>query len=358
LSGPQPLPWLAGLAPAAHGSNIQPGVLDFSANGNVIGPSPRVWEAIRSLDLSRYPDPASIELRTTLATRHRVPLDQVLVGNGSTELIWALARAYLAHGDRALVIAPTYGEYAVATAATGAHPLTWPDRLMSARMPGGHLPAVDASALTETLVAERPKLVWLCHPNNPTGRPFPLADLRTLVTQRPEILWIVDEAYLSLTDLESALPFVAGGSLVVLRSLTKDLGLAGLRLGYAIAPAPVAAILRRILPPWDVSSIAQAGGAAALADVEHFERARVEVTKARTHLVEGLQCIGLNPFPSVTNFVLISVGSADRTCAALLGKGFAVRDCTSFGLPDCIRIGVRPLADQSLLLEALQEVLP
>jgi histidinol-phosphate/aromatic aminotransferase/cobyric acid decarboxylase-like protein len=119
--GPRPVPWVAGLAPAVHGAFHARGgeadVLDFSANGNVIGPPPGLSHAIARVDVSRYPDPEALALREVIAARERVTVESVAVGNGSSELIWAVARAYLAPGDVALICGPTYGEYAVASAA-------------------------------------------------------------------------------------------------------------------------------------------------------------------------------------------------------------------------------------------------
>jgi histidinol-phosphate aminotransferase len=357
MSAPEPLPWIANLESAVHGATTADGILDFSANGNVVGPSPAVWKALRTVDLGRYPDRDARALGEAISERHGISADHVVAGNGSTELIWALARAYLAPGDRALVVSPTYGEYAVASHAAGASVDAYCSTRLEERAGGAGVPGVDLQALREAIRAGRPKIAWLCHPNNPTGRPFPIEGLPLLVAEQPGVLWVVDEAYLTFTDCESALALVASGAVVVLRSLTKDLGLAGLRLGYAVAPDHVAEVLRRVIPPWSVSGLAQAGGIAALADVEHFSRVRAAVMEARTHLIEGLHCIGLAPFPSVTNFFLVSVGAAAATQEALMRKGLAVRDCTSFGLADCIRIGVRPIGEQARLLDGLQEVL-
>ncbi len=349
---PKPVPWVDGLVPATHGAFHEPAgidgpateqlkaVLDFSANGNVIGPPPGVRAAIASVDVSRYPDPEARELRAAVARREGVPVECVAVGNGSTELIWAVARAYLGPGDAAIVLGPTYGEYAVASAATGA---------------ATHVVAsLDESAVRETSL----KVVWLCHPNNPTGAPFPVDCLPDLLTAAPEALFVVDEAYLSLCGgVESAVPLISTGRLAVLRSMTKDMALAGLRIGALLAASSIVDVVRRVTPPWSVSGVAQAAGIVACDDHQHLERARVAVAESRAHLAAGLQALDLDPLPSVANFVLVSVGDASAVTRALLDRGCAVRDCTSFGLPDCIRIGVRSIVDQDLLLGALRDVL-
>jgi histidinol-phosphate aminotransferase len=363
LPGPQPVPWVEHLVPAVHGAVAEdagsaPGhpTLDFSANGNVLGPSPAVHDAIGRVDLARYPDRAARALRLVLATRHGMPDESVLVGNGSTELIWAIARAYLAPGDSAVVLGPTYGEYEVAAAACGANVTTL--SVVPPHFGPKDRQELDVQALLGELARLRPKMIWLCHPNNPTGAPFPMAFLPQLTTAAHEALVVVDEAYLSLSSsVASALPRSTSGRVVVVRSLTKDAGLAGLRIGYAIAPPPVAATVRRVIPPWSVSALAQAGALAALADHAHMARVYRAVAASREHLVTGLHDLGLPPYPSVTNFVLVPVGNGTGVTQALLARDIAVRDCTSFGLPACIRIGVRPIPDQVLLLDQLRVVM-
>ncbi|MPZ12921.1 MAG: aminotransferase class I/II-fold pyridoxal phosphate-dependent enzyme [Chloroflexi bacterium] len=367
---PSPNPWVAALTPAVHGAldrsvaeenGVSPDhVLDFSANGNVIGPPEAVGPAIAGVDVTRYPDRRAAMLARALEERHGVTPSAVVVGNGSTEMIWSVARAYLAPGDVALVVGPTYGEYAAASAAMGAEVCD------SAVMNdvGGATPHVAAredevaASVRRRLEHVRPRVAWICHPNNPTGAPFPVWALPEFAAASPGTLFVVDEAYLPLCDaLASALPAVAGGRVVMLRSLTKDLALAGLRVGYAVAAPGVADALRRVTPPWSVSSVAQAAALAALADDEHARRARAAVTAARAHLSDGLQRLGLHPRPSVANFVLVRVGDGPAVARRLLELGCAVRDCTSFGLPECIRIGVRAIHEQERLLAALASVL-
>lgn len=358
MSGPRPVAWIQNLQPAIHGADPTLGVLDFSANGNVIGSPPGVADAIHSADLRRYPDREAIRLRHAIAARDDVPVETVVVGNGSTELIWAVARGYLGPGLTALQLGPTYGEYEVASRATGArmeHVAAW----SRARGRKATTMWLDVESLVSVACDYDCRVLWLCHPNNPTGLPFDVTTVRHLALDIPDSLIVVDEAYLTLADsVETCIPLVPAGNVVVLRSMAKDLGLAGLRLGYAIAPSSVADVLLKVVPPWSASALAQVGGMAALADPDHLDRARLAVAEARTHLLRGLKALGLQPFPSVTNFVLVPVGSGGTIRQALLQRGLAVRDCSSFGLPDCIRIGVRSIPDQDVLLAALGEMLP
>ncbi|MSQ24651.1 MAG: aminotransferase class I/II-fold pyridoxal phosphate-dependent enzyme, partial [Chloroflexi bacterium] len=233
---PRPVPWIEALVPATHGSidahgserNLGPKVLDFSANGNVIGPSQTVAPALAAVDLSRYPDRYALELRRAIAKCDGVDIEEVVAGNGSTELIWAVARAYLAPGDRALVVSPAYGEYAVASLASGAQVESVWTFHPEVAVRGGPLPsnedAVSESALAANnagdlvellkpaLVEMPPKVVWICHPNNPTGRLFPVEALPELIRLAPGTLFAVDEAYLTLcAGVTSVLPLLGTG---------------------------------------------------------------------------------------------------------------------------------------------------
>lgn len=367
---PRPVPWVAGLEQAVHGSYHGPspaGVIDFSANGNVIGPPPGLADALAGVEPSRYPDPSASALRAALAERHGLEVDQVLVGNGATELIWAMARAYLAPGSRALVVGPTYGEYAVASAACGAEAVECRVAAPGAELDLRSLAAALADRRFPLPLGEgaRPAVVWLAHPNNPTGAAFPVDALAPLVDAAPETLFVVDEAYLPLCEgVPSALSLIDGGQVVVLRSMTKDFALAGLRLGYALGAPEVIGAVRRVVPHWSVNSYAQAGGLAVLGDEAHLDRAKRAVAQSCEHLMAGLRRPGLSPYPTVANFVLVPLpappgrgGQGAEVARALLERQLAVRDCASFGLADCIRIGVRRMEDQERLLAALEVVL-
>lgn len=369
MTVPRTVPWIAGLQPATHGAvrtfpPIEqpadgPGpapVLDFSANGNVIGPPPAALRAIAEVDVSLFPDRRCTALRHAIGTHHNVPADWIVPGNGSTEIIWAVARAFLAPGDVTLVVEPTYGEYAVACQAVGAQVQRVVLDLPSPGTGGPRFKKVGA--VTEAVQTLRPPVVWLCNPNNPTGALFPSQLLAELVQLASATLYVVDEAYLTLaTEATSALSLAGTGQVLVIRSLTKDTALAGVRLGYGVADAAIASAVASMIPPWSVSSVAQAAGLAAMADPAHLARARVEVARSRSHLLAGLCRLGLNPYPTAANFVLVPVGDGAALTAQLLAEGIAVRDATSFGLPGCIRIGVRSIEDQERLLASLGKIL-
>jgi L-threonine-O-3-phosphate decarboxylase len=322
-------------------------LLDFSVNTNPLGASPRAVRALGAVDPSRYPDGEALRLRAALAEAHDVRPDEVLAGNGSVELIWLLAQVYLDPGDRAVIVGPTFGEYEAAVRRRRAEPV-----LYRAASADGFRPRLDD--LLAVIRATAPRLLFLCNPNNPTGQALGLDELGLMLAACDETLLVVDEAYLDFAvDMPSALALRGDPRVVVLRSLTKNFGLAGLRLGYAIAEPGVGRALARAQPPWSVSAPAQVAGLAALGDEEHALAGRRLARRAKAYLVDGLERLGLACLPSRTNFWLVDVGDAAELRRRLLLRGILVRDCGSFGLPRHIRLAARPLAECERLLDAV-----
>lgn len=366
-------PWLRALPPAVHGGvtaaelmalGLDPtAVIDFSVNTNPLGPSPRVLAAVRNADVSRYPDPEAAQLRAALAGRLGVPVEAVLAGNGSVELLWLVALAFLAPGGTAVVAGPTFGEYARAAAVAGAGV-----REVRAAAAAGFIPDLDRLRLAVTGTAAR--LLFICNPNNPTGVLLPASDLTGLARSLPGTLVLVDEAYLPFTGetpggrcgsaVGSSVP-----NLVVLGSLTKDCAIPGLRLGYAAGDPAVIAALRAAQPTWSVNALAQAAGLAALADHDHWARSHAAVVAARSYLMDRLCGLGLAPLPTAANFILLPTGSGRAAGypsgaalrRALLAHGCCVRDGASFGLPQHVRIGIRTIAECRWLVSAIEAVL-
>jgi histidinol-phosphate aminotransferase len=332
-------------------------VVDFSVNSNPLGPSPLAAEALAAVDISRYPDPQSLALREALAAINGVQAESVAVGNGSAEIIWLLALAYLRTGDSTLIIGPTFGEYERACRMMGAAVMT-----LNARQDEGFAPPLGEAAAW--VRARRHRLVFLCNPNNPTGVYLRREDIVPLLDAGSGTLWVIDEAYLPFVEEpESLVDLIGAGNLILLRSMTKDWALAGLRLGYALAIPEVVSVLERARPPWSVNSMAQAAGLASLGDAGHRESSLQAVVEGRRFLSERLAILGLGVHPSEANFLLLKMPSmpglekAADWRARLLRHGICVRDCASFGLPNHIRIGIRTIPECRLLVDALVEVI-
>ena len=328
-------------------------VVDFSASINPLGISPRVTEAIRRVDLSAYPDPECTELRSALSSHLGVRPDCILVGNGSTELIHLVASARLRRGGRAAVFAPTFGEYEAACRLQQVEPLpirASPERYFR----------WDIAEATHLLAELQPALVFICNPNNPTGTYLEPGDVDACARAVGDGgLLVVDEAYAPFVDERwDSTPLLEIGNVALVRSMTKQHGLPGLRLGYLVAPARIMREARRFQHTWSVNAVAQAAGVAALDDREHVEEGRRVVKAAREYLVREVRGLGLACASPSANFLLVEVGDATGLRLELLRRhGVCVRDCTSFGMPGHIRIGVRGMQDSRRLIEALRDVL-
>jgi histidinol-phosphate aminotransferase len=333
-------------------------VLDFSASISPLGTPAGLWDALWQVDLTTYPDPENLALREALSAQLNVAPQRILVGNGSTEIIHLLARAHLtppsgAAAETAVLLTPTYGEYLGACRLAGANIFNCNARFTP------ELPQVfswDIDEIRRHIIAQRAGLTFVCNPNNPTGVYLPEGNIRVLADAAGEAdgLLVLDEAYVNfVTDSWDSLPLVDAGPVVALRSMTKDYALTGLRLGYAVADEAVIARLASFQPDWSVNSLAQAAGLCALADDGYLERARDAVDRSKQLLIDRLTASGYTVLPSAANFLLVEVGNGTMMREQLLRHGLVVRDCGSFGLPQCIRIGIRAESDCDRLAEAM-----
>ncbi len=327
-------------------------VIDFSASINPLGPSPLALEAIRCPELAAYPDPECTELRRAISKQSGVDVDRIAVGNGSTELIHLLARALLGPEDNALVFAPTFGEYAAACLLQGVEPVEH-----SATGEGFEWNLDDA---TDMIAELRPKVVFLCNPNNPTGVYLGADQVRSIAESLEEPgLLVLDEAYLPFVDDGwDSRQLLSMGNVALLRSMTKDHALTGLRLGYLLAPIEVSDLVRKFQYSWSVNSLAQSAGLAALHDPEHVAKGRQVVKRGKEYLRRAASSLDMECPPGAANFLLLKVGKAANIRHELLTQhGVCVRDCTSFGLPEYIRVGVRMMDENEALIRALSQVL-
>jgi histidinol-phosphate aminotransferase len=327
-----------------------PAVIDFSASCNPLGMSSRATDALKGLVSSKYPDSSCTALREAIAERMNVSPDNVLFGNGSIELIWLLHLAYLRPNDSVVVFGPTFGEYARAAAIHGG-------RVLEIRSLQRDDFLLDLEWAKVVLSEPSLRLAFLCNPNNPTGTYLDNKVIENLASSCKEGLLVVDEAYLGFVMGDDIANVTFGdGSIVRLRSMTKDYGLAGLRLGYVLAERDIIQALEKVRPPWSVNAAAQIAGLAALQDEAHLTRARELVAQSKAYLIEQLTHLGLEVMPSMANYLLVRVGDGHAFRAELLEHGCGVRDCASFGLPEYIRIGIRSLEDCQQLVSAIEKI--
>ena len=347
------------LVPATHGGinyleleklGISPeDVLDFSVSTNPFGPLPGTKEAMSQASIDRYPDSEATELEQPLARKLNIAPGNLIIGSGSTELIRLAVTAYFGSDDLVIIPQPTYGEYEIACYLVGAQVLKQP-MLEEANF------RLNVAETVDLIRKHRPKGIFLCNPNNPTGQYLSREEVKEILSVARHSLVVLDEAYIAFTeDTWSSLDLIGWENLVILRSMTKDYALAGLRLGYAVAAESIISVLKRVRPPWNVSSVAQAAGVFALKADSYLEACAMKIKEAKELLVEELKHLGFSPLPSQANFFLVKVGDAARFRQALLKKGILVRDCTSFGLPNYIRLAPRTIAECQRLLAAIKE---
>ncbi len=324
-------------------------VLDFSVNVNPFGPSPEVYRALSTARIDRYPDAEALLLKEALAEHHQVDVNCILVGNGVSELLLLIALAFIRPRDRALILEPTYGEYRRYTLLMGGNVHTWRSRPEE----GFRVSWEDA----EKWLRESPcHVVWLCHPNNPTGHPLPLETLASWAEAHSQTLFVVDEAYINFVPSLPSAVSLSQPNILVLRSMTKDYALPGLRLGYAVGHPDIIRALAQVQPPWSVNALAQVAGLAALQDQHHLQQTIQQTLAAKEALVAELQAMGWKVLAAAPPFFLMHVGNASRFRERLLQEGILVRDGTSFGLPAYVRIGTRRPEENAQLVQVLRQL--
>lgn len=341
---PRAVPQLAGLAPYPLADLADRPPVSLAQNESCCAPSPAALAAgaAAMAGATLYPDPDWTDLRAAIATVHGIDAGRILCAPGSMALIDAVARAYLGPGDRALM--PDYGYlwFDTAVRLTGAAV----DRAPEAGW------TVDVAAM---LAAVRPetRVVFVANPGNPTGTRIGRASLMALRLGLPRgVLLVIDEAYAEFAALPPVFDLVERGDTVVLRSLSKAYGLAGLRAGWGLFPPEVAAAVRKVMPPNALSAPAQAAAAAAMRD-QAWMQATVATTAARRDaFIARLRAAGLTVPDSHTNFALIRFGSPQAAAAAdaaLRAAGLALRGLAAYGLPDCLRatVGSAPDMDRA-----------
>ena len=333
-------------------------LIDFSANMNPLGPPQAVWQALLENlpGIVNYPDPYARGLKAALADYLGVEPANLALGNGSIELIYLLPRIFAF--PSALVPAPGFSEYDYAV------------RLAQCQCRYVYLQppdyAWDLPALQEEIA--QGGLIFLCNPNNPTGTLLSRSALAAVLEALPaSALLVMDEAFIDFVADHRELTLVPwavqDSRLLVLGSLTKFFALPGLRLGYLAGTPDNIQKLAAFLPPWNINSLAQAAGVAALGDATYIQHSREYIFEARQQLFETLSAIpGLNPLPPTANFIFCRLGeglpNAPRLVALMGQQGFLLRDCSNYrGLDDrCLRLAVRRRQDNLNLAAVLREI--
>ncbi len=328
-------------------------IVKLASNENPRGPSPRVLAAIAAAahDVTRYPDGFGYHLKDALSARLSVAPGQLVLGNGSNDILELATMAYLRQGDAAVYSQHAFAVYPLATLARGAHGIEVPARDLS-----HDLPAMRAAITPKT------RIVFVANPNNPTGSWIAPAALEAFVASVPrDVLVVLDEAYneyLDPADRADSVGWVAKfPHLLVSRTFSKAYGLAALRIGYAVASVEVADMLNRVRQPFNVNALAQAAAIAALGDDAYVDESRALNRQGLAQLYAGLAALGVPHVPSHGNFVLAKVGAAAQVNEALLRQGVIVRPVASYGLPEYLRVSVGLPDENARFLAALKVAL-
>ena len=328
--------------------------IKLASNENPLGPSPMAVAAIKESikKLNRYPDGSGYDLIRKISDHIGVSPRHIVLGNGSDEIIGMLAFAMLQPGDEVILPIPTFLMYEIMVCGSGATPVFAPLTSLS----------IDLEVIKKKMTSKT-RMIFLCNPNNPTGTIITKKDFETFIKEiSDEIIVVVDEAYIEFVrDQNCAVSFEYMDDmtpLVTLRTFSKVYGLAGLRIGYGVMPVEIADILNRIRLPFNTNSLAQAGAAAALEDKIFFEKVISLVHEGLDSLYDSLDNLGVNYFPTQTNFFLIDVRKdADEIYEDMLRQGVIVRSMKSYGYPNYIRVNVGLHEENVRFLKALEKSL-
>ena len=330
------------------------GSIKLASNENPLGPSPIAVRAImaKASTLNRYPDGSGYYLKNMLSKKFGVPFEQIVLGNGSNEIIELIIRTFLSPTEHVVQAFPTFLVYEKIVKGAGGRIISVP--LSDFR--------IDLNRMAEAITPET-KIVFICNPNNPTGSVLRMDEMRYFLDRIPkDIIVALDEAYIEFVSDEKAangLDFLSDYPLLfVLRTFSKLYGLAGLRIGYGFASEKLVDYINRVRQPFNAGTLAQAAATAALEDVEFVSRTLKLVREGLLYLYSELDHMGLEYIPTQTNFFLIKVpGGGKKVFERMLKQGVIVRAMDAYGLQDYIRINAGLPEENERFIKTLKKVL-
>lgn len=357
----RPLQYICDLNPYQPGTPIElvarehgldPGkIIKLASNENPLGMSPKAEEAVRRAleEGHRYPD--QYQLTHRLSAKLGVAPENIVLGNGSNDVLDLIARTFLDEGREAVSSRYAFAVYPIATQSAGATNIIVADRNF-----GNDLEAMLAAITPKT------GIVWIVNPNNPTGTLTPYTELKQFVEKVPrEVVVVLDEAYYEYLEPEDRADSIRWldqhPNLIIVRTFSKAYGLAGLRIGYGIAAPEIAELLNRVRQPFNTNSLALVAAEAALDDEEFLVRTVQTNREGRKQLLDGLAGLGLETIPAHGNFVTVCVQDAAAVNTKLLKAGVIVRPLASYGLANWLRVTVGTQAENQAFLTTLSAML-
>jgi histidinol-phosphate aminotransferase len=329
------------------------GIVKLASNENPLGVSPRALAAMQAAlpEIARYPDANGFELKRAICGKFRVDMNQIVLGNGSNDVLDLLARTFLTPGTSAVYSQHAFAVYPLSVLSMGARGIEAPATAF-----GHDLDAMAAAVQADT------RMIFIANPNNPTGTFVAGPAIEAMLRKVPRsVIVVLDEAYTEYLDDDARYDSVAWlreyPNLVITRTFSKAYGLAGMRVGFALAHPDVADLMNRVRQPFNVNTVAQAGAIASLDDDAYVERSRRLNREGMAQIVAGLERLGVAHIPSRGNFLCARVGSGQAVFQKLLERGVIVRPIGSYGMPEWLRISVGLPAENEGLLAALGEVL-
>ncbi|KPK98970.1 MAG: hypothetical protein AMJ95_01565 [Omnitrophica WOR_2 bacterium SM23_72] len=328
-------------------------VIKIASNENPLGPSPKAVAAIRKSlsSINRYPDSQGYYLKRKLAKLLRLEPSYFALGNGSDELVDTLIKTFVEEDECIMTADTTFLEYKVIAQVIGRKVIQVPLRYFK----------YDLESFKRRLVKEV-KLIFISNPNNPTGTYVTKYELEDFIRDLPDdVLLVLDEAYdtfIDVDDFPSSLKYIQRSNIIVLKTFSKAYGLAGLRLGYAVAKPQVISYMEKVRQPFNVNFLAQQAGLAALEDKKFLNRTRKVVWEGKSYLYAQLKKMGLATVPSVANFILIDCQrDSMNVFKEMLKKGVIVRDMKQYGLNNFIRVTVGTRRENEKFIKALKKIL-
>jgi histidinol-phosphate aminotransferase len=327
-------------------------IIKLASNENPLGMSPKARAAVeKAIDgLARYPD--DFELKAALSNHNGVGASQIVLGNGSNDVLELIAQVFLAPGRSAVFSAHAFAVYPLATMGVGGECIAAPAKDF----------AHDLSAM-RSAIREDTRVVWIANPNNPTGTFLPYDDLKAFITSLPkDMIVVLDEAYneyLSPALRVNTTTWLADfDNLVITRTFSKIYGMAGLRIGFALCSPVVADLMNRVRQPFNCNNLALAGAIAALEDTGFIDQSYQLNTAGMQQIVSGLDALGLKHLPSHANFVTFHVADAAGVNQRLLKQGVIIRPLAGYAMHDWLRVTIGTEAENARFLEALKTALP
>lgn len=330
------------------------GIVKLASNENPLGASPRAIAAARAAldEIGLYPDGNGFALKDALVKHYGVTQEQVVLGNGSNDLLELSARAFLTVGDKVVYSDHSFAVYSLATQAVGASGIS------VAAKDFGH----DLDAMRKAAVEQGAKMIFIANPNNPTGTFVPGNVLHEFLRVLPPgILVVLDEAYneyLPEACRYDSVRWLNGHpNLIISRTFSKAYGLASLRVGYALGDAQVMAMLNRVRQPFNVNSMAQAAAVAAIQDTDFVQQTFALNQRGMKQITDGLIKLGLEHIPSFGNFVSFKINNAMHVYSRLLEAGVIVRPIANYAMPDYLRVSIGLESENLKFLSALKQIL-